>query len=174
MGHRTLKRVPLNFRWPIRKVWRGYRNPYPGPRDCRACYGSGYNPATYQLAEDLYDSDGFGTRWWYDYGHAPDGRPASRPPWRIVGFSRRWCDQLTQDEVCALVVQGRLRQYVADYVPGKGWVQKTWETRGFWCPSCASAVPQLSPEHHSGYCTACDQAMVLLPGNDVRLCYPLR
>jgi hypothetical protein len=49
-----------------------------------------------------------GGRWAYEYNVAPDGSPASRPPWRIVGDCRKWCDNITQDEVQALIDAGRL------------------------------------------------------------------
>jgi len=35
MGHRTLKRVPMDFAWPMNKVWEGYLNPY--YRKCPDC-----------------------------------------------------------------------------------------------------------------------------------------
>ncbi|HLP86651.1 MAG TPA: hypothetical protein VK153_02130 [Candidatus Paceibacterota bacterium] len=82
MGHRTLKRVPLNFNAPLNKVWKGYLNPFPGPRECNHCKGSGYNNATRKIADDYY------------------GHYSQR--------SRRWCDNITQDEVQALVDAGRL------------------------------------------------------------------
>ena len=50
-------------------------------RECEACEGCGYNPATKQIADD-----------WYDF----------------AGTGRKWCAQITQDEVEALVKEGRL------------------------------------------------------------------
>lgn len=40
MGHRTLKRVPLDFSWPLHKVWDGYLNPFwkPCPEDQKTCF----------------------------------------------------------------------------------------------------------------------------------------
>lgn len=35
MGHKTLKRVPLDFDWPLKKLWKGYVNPY--YRKCPDC-----------------------------------------------------------------------------------------------------------------------------------------
>jgi len=34
MGHRTLKRVPLDFNWPIGKPWAGYQDPHSQPCPC--------------------------------------------------------------------------------------------------------------------------------------------
>jgi hypothetical protein len=41
MRYRTLKRVPLDFNAPLYITWKGYINPYPGPRDCPFCNGYG-------------------------------------------------------------------------------------------------------------------------------------
>lgn len=40
MGHRDVKRVPLDFDWPINKVWDGYVTP-DGTEPCDGCSGSG-------------------------------------------------------------------------------------------------------------------------------------
>lgn len=47
MGHRTLKRVPLDFQWPIDKVWEGYINPH--YRECKECDGKGLTYARQHL-----------------------------------------------------------------------------------------------------------------------------
>jgi hypothetical protein len=46
MGHRTLKRVPLDFAWPLHKVWDGYvcKLGGPCPEDGKTCF-SGYTAA---------------------------------------------------------------------------------------------------------------------------------
>lgn len=41
---RELKRVPLDFDWPIDKTWKGFLNPYPYANQCEACNGKGYSP----------------------------------------------------------------------------------------------------------------------------------
>ena len=145
MGHRTLKRVPLNFAAPLGKVWKGYINPYPGPLTCDLCDGNGYNTATKQIADDFYSFD--------------DRR-------------RAWSDKITQDEVQALVNQNRLIDFTHTWKQGEGWKPKQWETKGFWCQNCYVAVPQLSPEHLTALCTGCDSSMLLLDGNDPRLHIP--
>jgi len=50
---KELKRVLLNFDWPIYIVWKGYFNPY-RPTNCKLCDGSGYNPETKKLSDDWY------------------------------------------------------------------------------------------------------------------------
>ena len=97
MGHRTLKRVPLDFQAPLHQVWEGFINPYPGPLTCNLCDGSGYNTATKQIADDFYAFD--------------DRR-------------RAWCDNITQDEVQALVDKGRLMDFTHTWKQGDGWKRR--------------------------------------------------
>jgi len=54
MGHRTIKRVPLNFNWTLNQAWKGYLNPYKAYLDCKACDSSGMNPKTKKLSDDWY------------------------------------------------------------------------------------------------------------------------
>ena len=78
---RVLKRIALDFSWPLDVVWKGYCNPY-RPTDCQACEQTGYNEATKQILDDWYDFEGTG---------------------------RRWCHNITQHEVDALWERGRLK-----------------------------------------------------------------
>jgi hypothetical protein len=94
---REVKRVPLDFDWPLRMQWKGYMNPYTS-QECRVCGGSGHNPETRKI-EDT----------WY----AHNGNPAER-----------WCGKLTQDEVDALIARGRLLDLTSEWIRGKGWVPK--------------------------------------------------
>lgn len=97
MGHRILKRVPLDFQAPIGKVWRGYINPYPGPSQCKFCDGSGLNNATKQIDDDFYSFD---------------------------DRTRKWNDKITQDEVQALVNAGRLMDFTHTWKQGEGWKRR--------------------------------------------------
>jgi len=45
----SVKRVPLDFDWPVGYVWHGYINPWPGPIDCEKCKGAGCNDETQKL-----------------------------------------------------------------------------------------------------------------------------
>ncbi len=54
---RTLKRVALDFDWPLKKTWEGFLNPH-SPDDCESCDGTGYAPQAKLFSE----------QW---YGHAP-------------------------------------------------------------------------------------------------------
>lgn len=97
MGHRMLKRVSLDFAASLDKVWEGYINPYPGPLTCNLCDGSGYNTATKQIADDFYSFE--------------DRR-------------RAWSDKITQEEVQALVDQGRLMDFTHTWKQGDGWKRR--------------------------------------------------
>jgi hypothetical protein len=173
MGHRILKRVALDFKWPLDKVWKGYIDHTPCPRTCKACDGTGLNPATLKIHRDYHDNEGFGSRWTYVYGVSSKNTPAARPPWLIEGDCRSWCHKITQDEVEALVEEGRLIEFTHEWISGKGWQPKVWNTKGFWCPKCHDVLPQLSFHHYSATCTGCNAEMELLEGNDIRLQIPL-
>lgn len=80
---RELKRVPMDFRWPLSMPWRGYICPYRS-QPCKPCDGSGRGAAMKQLADDFYD---------------------------FAGTGRRWCDQITDDEVAALLTEQRLMRF---------------------------------------------------------------
>lgn len=78
---RELRRVPLNFDWPIGTIWYGYMCPYKSV-PCPSCDRQGYNPETTAIAKAWYDG--------------PEGG---------------WCQSLTQDEVDALADKWRLPKY---------------------------------------------------------------
>jgi hypothetical protein len=116
---REVKRVSLNFTWPLRKVWRGYLYDGPTAKRCTACDGTGYNSATKQLSDDWYDSDNFGVTWTYNYNVGRDGRPATRPPWQVRGSTKRWMHDITDHEVRALAFAGRLHDFGQQWDPEK-------------------------------------------------------
>lgn len=42
---RVVKRVPVDFQWPLGSVWTGYLNPhYDNVHQCESCEGTGYSP----------------------------------------------------------------------------------------------------------------------------------
>lgn len=85
MGHRIVKRVPLDFDAPLNEVWSGYLMPDDVcPPDCDACGGTGYSPTA---------------RWLHDtfYAHHTSGN------------DNHWGDKLVQADVDALIEGGRLR-----------------------------------------------------------------
>ncbi|MBR8638559.1 hypothetical protein KEF29_02915 [Streptomyces tuirus] len=143
---REIRRVPLDFDWPLNKVWEGFLSPdrfdeEPCP-DCK----NGYSPR----AENLYDL-------WY--GNLPfDPASTGSTPWRhdspaVRAFAERnlsnapgyygrceaalareaqrlanlfnegWCHHLAQEDVDALVAGGRLYDFT-----------HTWSREGGWQP----------------------------------------
>lgn len=81
---REIKRVALDFDYPINKmIWKGYHNPYRGLK-CGACDGSGYSPEAKELSDTWYSFD---------------------------DLDKAWYDKITQDEVQALVDAGRLMDF---------------------------------------------------------------
>ena len=45
----SVKRVPLDFGWPVGYAWHGYLNPWPGPIECENCSGTGLNEECQKL-----------------------------------------------------------------------------------------------------------------------------
>lgn len=57
---RTLKRVPMDFDWPIGKIWEGYLNPHWSVRkDCTGCDGTGYSEAGRRFKDQWYGYSDF-------------------------------------------------------------------------------------------------------------------
>lgn len=93
---REIKRVALDFDWPMDVVWRGYLNPHPYEQ-CPWCKGRGLSPEAQQVSDD-----------WYDF----------------AGTGRRWCDAITDDEVAALIEAGRLRDFTHTWSRETGWQRR--------------------------------------------------
>lgn len=151
---REIKRVPLDFDWPLKKVWQGYINPYSGlSQRCESCEGSGYSPE----AKRLYDQ-------WYGLAPFDPGETGSErltPRTSEVGaFAARnvqrdlefylqmytttdpgraiwlesirlcqlwngsWCHHLDQIDVQALVDNDRLYDFTHTFTSGKGWQRR--------------------------------------------------
>ena len=142
MGHRTCKRVPLDFDWPTNKVWKGYTEPweeYHFP-ECPSCHGTGCALHA-RLLKD---------RW---YGHVPfnpsetGSTPFTAATPEVRAFAERhvsnspgfygtgegaiarecvrlcelwnasWSHHLAQEDVDALIAAGRLRDLTHDFNP---------------------------------------------------------
>lgn len=90
---REIRRVPLDFDWPLNRVWDGYLLPdVVRPIHCTQCDGSGLNELTKQLSD----------RW---YQHlCPPGVKA-------------WYDELIQEEVDMLAESGRLYDFTHKWFP---------------------------------------------------------
>lgn len=89
---RELRRVPLDFDWPIGELWSGYLTPeeliLP---QCATCGGDGYSIEAKAVANTFYA---------HQIGS-----------WDARGKELAWSDKLGQAEVDHLVEQGRLRTW---------------------------------------------------------------
>jgi hypothetical protein len=92
---RELKRVPLDFKWPLKQVWKGYIIPYRNQK-CKACDGTGLNKETKKLYDDWYSFDKV------EYIEFENGRRYN---------NLAWCNHITEVEVKALVEEGRLKDF---------------------------------------------------------------
>lgn len=136
---RELRRVPLDFNWPMKEIWPGFVNPYGKfRRQCPACGGSGYAPEAKRFHDQWYGYAPFNP---VDYGATlvaidhprivaiatgnlesdPDfygvpvyGRDASLrlEVERLTDLFRgQWCHHLIQADVDALVAAGHLKEF---------------------------------------------------------------
>jgi hypothetical protein len=135
MGRR-LRRVPLDFNWPIDKVWQGYINPHYAARvDCLACGKRGYAPEAALFNQQWYgnapfDPSAYGATpltvdhpgvqafakrnverapgYYKHYGELVE-HAIEREAHRLCDLWRgQWCHHLIQTDVDALVAAGRL------------------------------------------------------------------
>jgi len=142
MGHRTCKRVPLDFDWPLNKVWKGYTEPWEETAfpECTACGGTGnalharllkdrwYGHTKFDPAEtgstpftpDTPEVRAFAERnvknspSFYGHGEAAIVREAQR---LCDLWNGAWSHHLDQDDVDALVRADRLRDLTHRFDP---------------------------------------------------------
>lgn len=125
---RKLYRVPLDFNYPLDKVWEGYINPYwQQSTKCAACGGSALNPASRLISETFYA---------HDQRVIKEILATIEPSLEVLGLVSAmrakpsdwlpWCDKITQDEVEELVKHHRLMDWThtCNAVPGEGWKPK--------------------------------------------------
>lgn len=93
---REIKRVPLDFDWPLNAVWKGYLNPFRS-EPCPWCEGSGYTPEAKRISDAWYGLDD-----------------------RL----ERWSDNITQDEVQALIDADRLWHFTHTWSREHGWQRR--------------------------------------------------
>lgn len=84
---RELKRVPLDFDWPLNTRWKGYINPYCAT-DCMQCDKTGYNPETRKIGDSWYSFDK------RDWVYVTPDRRYNRAAWKY---------NLEQEDVQALL-----------------------------------------------------------------------
>ncbi len=145
---REIKRVAMNFSWPLGKVWGGYLNPFSKQSiDCPNCEGTGSSPEARLLEDKWYGKVPFKPE---DRGSVPftpddplvkslSERNVSRSPdyygsdsHAIIQEARRLCDlfnrswmhHLNADDVAALIEAGRLIDFTHTWTQDKGWQEK--------------------------------------------------
>lgn len=187
----TVKRVSLDFDWPLKEVWRGYTNPYaPEVKKCQACEHSGYGPFAHSIYEawygyrafkpedngstpflptdkavldhvipkverefEFYNEEArksragvvdffsmmsqrtsleeFEAKWGVQVDQEAFGKLTDTVQVEAVRmcnlFNSQMSHHLNQDDVDALVADGRLMELTHDFVRGQGWVKKVPE-----------------------------------------------
>jgi hypothetical protein len=96
---RTLKRVSLDFDWPLNKTWIGYVNPYSSKKStCCYCDGVGLAPEAKRFYEQWYGNEFFDP---VAYG----AEPIARDHPKILAMAERnvRCDGLDPDTTTMLV-----------------------------------------------------------------------
>lgn len=91
---RELKRVPLDFKWEIGKIWYGFINPHANHK-CMECDGMGYSKEYNQLNEK-----------WYSFGIELRKKNPFRKDCTYNALS--WSNNLDEDDVKALIEADRL------------------------------------------------------------------
>lgn len=142
---REVKRVALDFNWPMDKTWGGFLNPfYSQCIKCPDCEGSGSSPEVKLLTDQWYGNAPFRPE---DRGSKPflptdeavqrfAKRQTERTP-EYYGsgdqavmrearrlcelFNSHWCHHLNADDVAALIESDRLYDFTHHFIPGEGW-----------------------------------------------------
>lgn len=94
---RELKRVPMNFKWEVNKLWCGYINPHKVHK-CQSCDGSGNSE----------DYERLSSEW---YGHYTESYASNpfRAGWRYN--TSAWQHNITEQDIKALLKGGRLMDF---------------------------------------------------------------
>lgn len=190
---RELRRVPLDFNWPLEKVWDGFLNPFSDQAtQCPQCEGTGYSPVARLLKDCWYGRAPFkptdrGSR----YFLPTDEAVLSRAKRNIRGRSRkidiereaerlceiyndRWEHHLNSDDVAALLAADRLcdltRDKPAGYKPTPEEVNR-WSilTMGHDCTNCCIVIgAECKRLGHPEGCDHCGGEGTLWPSEKIK------
>jgi len=145
---REVRRVPLDFEWPLNEIWEGFLSP--DSLDGVACPDckSGYSPRAQYLYDQWYgyvpfDPASTGSTPWRhdsppvrafaernvgrspDYYHGTGEAVIVREAQRLATlWNRQWSHHLSQDDVDALVAGGRLHDLTHTWTRADGWKPK--------------------------------------------------
>lgn len=141
---RELRRVPLDFAWPIDKTWEGFLNPLHVATKCAACEGEGYSPEARRLKQLWYGYIPFKPG---DRGSTPllptdepvrafaqrnvanspeyygrDTFAVEREARRLCAlWNGQWSHHLNADDVAALLASERLKDLTHTFDPVNRW-----------------------------------------------------
>lgn len=146
---RELRRVPLDFEWPLNKVWQGFLNPLHTAKKCSACDGAGVSPKGRHLRDQWYGYAPFKPQ---DRGSVPftpshkvvralAERNVKEAP-HLCGtvqqeaerlcrhYNSHWSYHLNADDVAALIAAKRLYDFT-----------HTWTKKDGWKPRVPAVIP---------------------------------
>lgn len=145
---REIKRVPLDFDWPMDKVWEGFLTPDRLHEEkCATCDGDGGSPLGRHLHARWYGNvpfdpaetgstpytaetpavRAFAER---NVAHSPQyygtsERAVTREAQRLADlFNGQWSHHLHQDDVDELIKHNRLHDFTHEWTKGDGWQPK--------------------------------------------------
>lgn len=145
---REIKRVPVDFAFPVDQTWTGYLMPDDlNPLDCLDCAGRGYSPQARHFHDLWYGYAPFlpfenGSRLLMpdtpavrafaerNVARSPDsyGRGDAaihREALRLIDmWNGQWSHHLNADDVAALLAAGRLMDFTHTWTRGEGWQPK--------------------------------------------------
>ena len=150
--NKTLKRVPLDFQWPIGESWEGYINPYSITSPCPHCkngyssdytrleslwyahLGGGFSPLMRGSEPYLPNNPAIQRRARRNLQLDPEeqfpseslkGRALLNEALRLCNhYNQSWSHHLDADDVAALLKEDRLTDLTTTFVEGKGRVPK--------------------------------------------------
>ena len=144
---RELRRVPMNFDWPLHTVWKGFANPFYTAKECKSCEGTGYSKDAKRWLDLWYGNIDFKPEW---TGSTPFGpnhpivralaernvEACKKDGWNLGTveqeaqrlsrecFDNKWLHHLSQEDVDALIAEERLWDFTHTWTKGKGWEPK--------------------------------------------------
>ena len=123
---REVRRVPLDFNWPINEIWEGFLNPHYKGEQCLTCNGNGFSSEANHLMDQWYGKAPFNPS---ETGNKPFSPhhsiiwarakknfedyascgPTEREAYRLANlFNARWACHLDANDVAALIEADRL------------------------------------------------------------------